>query len=83
METNQVQQRFRASSRFSPTKISNMELEEDKDTESLLPKAAVVSDGHDKPSPVKYCGGRIQAEKVGNMIILFPDRFRAGKTRKN
>lgn len=80
MEANQVQQRWRASSRFSPSIIRKTELEEgsktfENDTESLLPNA-----DDEKPARLNYCGGRIQAEKLGNMMILFPEPFHAGKT---
>ena len=76
MEANQVQHRYRASSRFSPTKIMIEEVNSyEKDTESLLPSAPPPTSGI-----VQYCGGRIQAERVGNMTILFPERFRSGKS---
>ncbi|CAJ1924359.1 unnamed protein product [Cylindrotheca closterium] len=60
--------------------MSNMELEDarnsnENDTESLLP-----SSSSETPKRLEYCCGRIQAEKVGNMLILFPERFHAGRT---
>ncbi|KAL3938788.1 MAG: hypothetical protein SGBAC_006374 [Bacillariaceae sp.] len=78
--TQQVQQRWRASSRLSPTKISNMEVEDASNLESKNDAESLLPSSNEKSTKLHYCNGRIKAEKVGRMTILFPERFHAGQT---